>query len=121
MARKHTVGPRPAYRQARPFQMPHRNLQNTFIGAVVDGQRTVNRGDFNIPHNAGPRNVEQLLIGRFLLIAEDVGVAALGQRSIVVGGRRPNLIILVLVQLSNLLGVARNGAGLVERVPVIAE
>ena len=40
-------------RQRRAGQVPDRNLEYRFIRTVIDRQRYVDLGDFNIPHNPG--------------------------------------------------------------------
>ena len=88
---------------------------------MIDGQGAVNTGNLDIAHNAQAGNIQQLFIGRFLLLRQQVGIVPLQKGCVIGGSRLPKGLILVLVQAGDLLGIDRDGPGLVLGVPVIAD
>ena len=110
-----------AHGQAGPFQMAHGDLQDRFLRTMIDGQRAINAGDFNIAHDAKTGHIQKLLVFFLLGVAEQVRIDPIGQRCVVAFGRGPDFVVLILVQICNFLGICGNGPGLVEGVPVIAD
>ena len=110
-----------AHGQAGPFQMAHGDLQDRFLRTMIDGQRAINAGDFNIAHDAKTGHIQKLLVFFLLCVAQKVGVVPFCQRRIVGLCGGPDFVILILVQICDFLGICGNGPGLVEGVPVIAD
>ena len=110
-----------AHGQAGPFQMAHGDLQDRFLRTMIDGQRAINAGDFNIAHDAKTGHIQKLLVFFLLCVAQKVGVVPFCQRCIVGLCGGPDFVILILVQICDFFGIRGNGAGLVEGVPVIAD
>ncbi len=101
--------------------MPHGNLKDGFLRTVVDGQGTINAGDFNVAHDAKTGHIQQPLIFRFLLLTEQIGIASRQEGLVIGSGFLPELIIRVVVQIRHLFRIACDGAGLVEGIPVVAD
>ena len=102
VAGEDAVGALPANGQAGPFQVPHGDLQDRFLRPVIDGQRAINAGDFNIAHDAEAGHVQEALVFFLLGVAEQVGIVPIGQRCVVAFGCGPDFVILVLVQVGDL-------------------
>ena len=88
---------------------------------MVDGQGAVDLRDLNVAHDAKAGHIQQALILFFLCFAEKKRHVSPGQRFIIALRGIPKRVILGVVQLRDSFGVAGNGAGLVEGVPVVAD
>ena len=58
MTGKDAVGALPANGQAGPVQMPHGDLEDGFLRAMVYGQAHINFRDLDIAHDAKAGNVQ---------------------------------------------------------------
>ena len=63
---KNTVSIDTAYWKGAPFDVTNGNLKDTFICAVIDGKRTLNLRNFDIAHDPGSGNIQQVIV--FLLL-----------------------------------------------------
>ena len=120
------MGALPAYRQARPGQMPGGNGQNRLGNAMVDGQLDINLGDGDVTHDARARNVEKLVVG--LQVGTLGKLAVVHERvlepgdSLVVGiGRLEPLRIVLLREALHRGVVVHDGMRLHPGVPPVAE
>ena len=110
-----------ADRQRRPLQMTDGDLQNRFLGRVVDRQIDVDRFDAHVAHDAGPRDVELAAVLCHIRFAHDVAVALL-QQGIVIGVRcLHDPFDLVVGGLVDRADVGRDSAGLVVGIPPVAD
>ena len=66
--------PLAAHGQARPFQMPHGDLQHRVVRAVINGQRAADLRDFDNPHHAVAGGIEQAFIFPLLLFRQSKDV-----------------------------------------------
>ena len=118
----------PSFRRSRSaaaLQMPHGDIQYTGVGSVVNRQFHADRVNVDIAHNSRAVHVQQLLIGgqfralgQALILRQRKGQS--GQRGVVrIGGFEIRGVIL-LGHLGQRILIRADGAGLVQRIPVIA-
>ena len=82
------------------------------VRAVVDGQGDIDGGDLDIAHDAGAADVQEAVIFRLLALGQEIAGLARGLQHGVVG---------VVRQALHVLRAAGDGAGGVQRVPVVAD
>ena len=121
VAGQDTVRTLAAGRKRGALHMADGDLQNRLVRAMIDGKVTLYFGNLDVAHDAVVRNIQQGFIDLLLLLGHDKAACAVVQCFIVSACIRPNLVIRGIVQIGHLLGIAGDGAGLVERVPVIAD
>ena len=118
---EHTVASRTANGQAGPVQMPHGDLQDGLLSAVIDGQHHIDHGDLDIAHDAVAADIQQGFVDLLLLVRQKEIVGTVEQRLVIILGGVPKFLILCVIDICHLFLVAGNGPGGVERVPPIGE
>lgn len=101
--------------------MADRDLKDAFVGTVVDGQADRDFGDFDIAHRTGAGDIEDRVIERHILFGKFDGVIALADGIVKALGLGPQPVIILLGHEGDGLGIACDGARLVEGVPVVAD
>lgn len=117
---QHAVGRRPPYRKRCPVQMSHGDLQHAVLRAVVHREADADFRNLNITHDAGFRHVQQGFIDCPFLLRQVDGVPP-GRTQVERLRLRPQPVIVRLRHHGNAFGIAGNGPGLMERIPIITD
>ena len=107
--------------QACALDVAYRNLEHRVLHAVVYGQGDADGGYLDIAHDAAAVGVQKALVELVLRLVGAEAVFPARQRRIIRHGGIPELGVPLVVQLRDGLGIARDGAALVEGVPPVAD
>ena len=108
-------------REARPFDMPRRDLEHRFARSVIDAEEAGDRRDLDVADHAVSEGIEDriifgdLLVGQHFLLDDLPG----GEASVPLVRGVEVCGVLLFVDVHDVFGVGRDGAGLVEGVPVV--
>ena len=103
-----------ADRQRRAGQMPDRDLEYRFIRTVIDRQRYVDLGDFNIPHNPGTVDIELIQVFFFLGRRHRPQNSGFRQLLIVFLCRFQDLVVFIFIEIRDRVHVGSHRSRLME-------
>ena len=121
VAGEHAVAAFAADGQAGPADVPGGDLEHVVVRAVVDGQGDIDGRDLDIAHDAGAADVQETVIFRLLALGQEIAGLAGGERLVIVARGLQHGVVGVVRQALHVLCVAGDGAGGVQRVPVVAD
>ena len=119
MAGQQAVGALAAHRQAGADDVPNGDLQHLVGGAVVNGQRNIDGGNFDMAHNAGTGGIQQGRIAGQSGFIRNEAVVEPGNGTVIFVGGFPHGIVAGVIDGGHRLRIAGDGSGLVQGVPVV--
>lgn len=97
------------------------DLQDRFIGPVVDRERHLDAGDVDVAHDAGAGDVEDAVVGLDLLVRQHEPPGLLHEVLVECFRLSPHAVEILFIHVCNLRGISCDRTGLVEGVPPVTE
>ena len=97
------------------------DLQDRFIGPVVDRERHLDAGDVDVAHDAGAGDVEDAVVGLDLLVRQHEPPGLLHEVLVECFRLSPHAVEILSVHICNFRRIPCNRPCLMERVPPVTE